>query len=73
MSVLLPYKYKIEKKEAKKKDIHQFPNNMSMGMFPNAQGQPQGGSGRVSSSSDIFMVGLVIYRIEEDPIENESA
>ena len=48
-----------------------------MGKFSKAQGQPhlqsEGGSGRILNSFEIFMVDLVIYRNEEDPIENEGA
>ena len=72
MSVLLPYK-----KRSEGKDIHQFPNNESMGKFSKAQAQPhlrsEGGSGRILNSFEILMVDLVIYRNEEDPIENEGA
>ena len=48
-----------------------------MGKFSKAQGQPhlqsEGGSSRVLNSFEIFMVDLVIYRNEGDPIENEGA
>ena len=58
-------------------DIHQFPNNKSMGKISKAQGQPhlqsEVGSGRISNSFEIFMVDLVIYRNKEHPIENEGA
>ena len=42
-----------------------------------AQGQPhlqyEGGFGRILNSFEIFMVDLVIYRNEGNPIENEGA
>ena len=48
-----------------------------MGKFSKAQGQPhlpyEGGFGRILNSFEIFMVDLVIYRNEEDPIKNEGA
>ena len=47
------------------------------GKFIKAQWQPhlqsEGGSGRILNSFEIFIVDLVIYRNEEDPIENEGA
>ena len=48
-----------------------------MGKFSKAQGQPhlqyEGGSGRILNSFESFMVDPVIYKNEEDPIENEGA
>ena len=46
-----------------------------MGKLLRAQGQPhlqyEGGTGGILNSFESFMVDLVIYRNEKDPIENE--
>ena len=54
-----------------------FSHYKSMGIFPDAQGQltPQSlvRSGRISNSSEMLWIVLIICKSEEDPIKNEGA
>ena len=54
-----------------------FSRYKSMGIFPDAQGQlslqSMVGSGRISNSSETFMVVLVTCKNKEDPIKYEGA
>ena len=54
-----------------------FSHNMSMGIFPDAQGhltpQSLARSSRISNSSEMGMDVLVTCKYEEDPIKNEEA